>query len=359
MKRCIIQKIGVKIIFIIFLGLSLVLSGKSIPLARAEIVNIQLGTSKEGTQGYASGVGVAACIKKRLKDIIMTAVPTPGSTASVKIFSQGGVDTAYASTWTLRDAYNNTGPFEKSPIENKPLQGWYYIPADWIVIVEAGNEEINSLNDLKGKKFFPCAAGTGIHDVYRSVLIQLGLWDEIQARQIDMDAAADALRAGTIDAVGAYTDSYGSTAPPWVRNLESRMEIKIIVPSSEEQKRISEIVGLTAGKISNQFMRPANQKINPTEPWAWSVHFGFHPGKHIPTEIMYNIYKTWIEYAEEDLAPVNASLKEYSKNPLKIQTLAIEEAKDIPVHPGVAKYLKEKGVWEDDWKIGELNPGVE
>jgi hypothetical protein len=137
------------------------------------------------------------------------------------------------------------------------------------------------------------------------------------------------------------------------------MEIKIIVPSSEEQKRISEMVGLTPGKISNQFMRPANQKINPTEPYAWSVHFGFPPGKHIPTEIMYNIYKTWIEYAEEDLAPINSSLKCYSKRPLEIQTLAIKEAKDIPVHPGVAKYLKEKGVWEDDWKIGELNPGVE
>ena len=31
---------------------------------------------------------------------------------------------------------------------------------------------------------------------------------------------------------------------------------------------------------------------------------------------------------------------------------AIAALPDIPVHPGTAKYLKEKGQWKSSWKIG-------
>ena len=288
----------------------------------------------------------------------MVAIPTPGSSASVKIFAKGGADTAYASTWTLRDAYNNTGPFAQSPVEEKPLQGWYYLTAEWFIIVKANNGDIKTLNDLRGKKFYPHPAGTGIFDVYKDVLEKLNLWEEIKVRQIDSAGAADALQMGTIDAVGAVSVLMGKNAPPWIRDIDSRLEIKIISPSAEQKEKIKKMQGLSTGVIPKDWMRPKNQELNSDDVWGWYIHYGFHPGKNMPTDIMYKIYKTWIEYAKEDLAPVNATLKGYSERPLKTQLLAIEEAKDIPVHPGVAKYLKERGLWKDHWIIGELNPGV-
>lgn len=345
-------------IALIFTGAVILMSfGPSVSSALAGKKHVRLGTSKEGSTGYSCGVGLSSCVNKNLKDVSMEAVPTPGSTASVKIFGKKGLDMAYASTWTLRDSYNNTGPFAKVPVKRKPFQGWYYLTADWILIIKADRSDINSFNDLKGKKVFPHVAGSGIFDVYRYVLDGIGLWSKIKVRQVGLMDSSDALQMGTLDVIGANSIDAGAITSPWVRNIDARLKIKILVPSAEEKKAISKIKGITCGKLSNQWLRPANKALN-SDVWGWSVHYGFHPGADMPTEVMYKIYKSWIENAEADLAPVNATLKIYSGHPVELQVKAINEARDIPIHPGVAKYLKEKGLWKSTWIVGKLNPGV-
>lgn len=326
--------------------------------ADAAMNNIRLGTSKEGTIGYSCGVALAATIKKNVKGVSMEAVPTPGSTASVKIFSRGDLDIAYCSTWTLRDAYNNLGPFAKSPIKRLPLQGWYYLTADWVPVTSAKAKDINTYQDMVGKKFYPFVAGSGIYDVYRAVFTKLGMWDKLVNRQVGAMEAADALKMGTVDVLGGYCLDKGQTAPSWMRNLDTRTEIKVLRPSAAQMEKIAKIDGITFGKLSNKWMQPKNRKINSGDIYGWSIHYGFHPGNNMPTETMYQIYKTWIEKAKQDLAPVNGTLKFASEHMMDLQVKGLMEAKDIPVHPGVAKYLKEKGLWNKALTIGKLAPGV-
>jgi TRAP transporter TAXI family solute receptor len=327
----------------------------------AQKIHLRIGTSSEGTTAYASGVGLAAVIKKYVPDISMEAIPTPGSTASIKILGQKGADFCYAPTTAMKDAYHNTGPFAKAPLNpsRRPLQGWYWNSGDWFVTVPASNRQINSLGDIVGKKFFPSAAGGGIFDLYREVFLKLGIWNKIQIRQMGYMDVPDAIKMGTIDVIGTYSNLYGGGVPGWVKNLDARMEIRVVTPSPEEKKIISAMPGLTTGMISTKWMREQNRKINSDQVWAWIVHYGFFPAPDVPTEAFYQIYKTWIEKAESDIAPIHAVLKEYAKlNPLELQVKGIEEAKEIPVHPGAAKYLKEKNLWRNSWIIGQLSPGV-
>lgn len=332
--------------------------GPAVATSQAAMDNIRLGSGKEGSAGYSCGVALAATIKKNVKGVSMEAVPTPGSTASVKIFARGGLDMAYCSTWTLRDAYNNRGPFAKSPIKRLPLQGWYYLTADWIPTTSAKSKDINTYQDMAGKKFYPYAAGSGIYDVYRFVFTKLGIWKQLEIRQIGAMESADAIKMGTVDVLGAYCLDKGQTAPSWMRNLDTRATIKILRPSKEQMDKITKINGITFGKLSNKWMQPKNRKLNSGDVYGWSIHYGFHPGDNMPTEVMYQIYKTWIEKAKQDLAPVNAILKFTANNMMELQVKGLLEAKDIPVHPGVAKYLKEKGMWNDALTIGKLAPGV-
>ena len=358
MKKMLIKHRRV-MVFCGLLALSTVLFlGPAVTASQAGMDNIRLGTSKEGTIGYSCGVALAATIKKNVKSVSMEAVPTPGSTASVKIFARGGLDIAYCSTWTLRDAYNNLGPFAKSPIKRLPLQGWYYLTADWIPVASAKSKDINTYQDMVGKKFYPFVAGSGIYDVYRAVFTKLGLWNKLETRQVGAMEAADALKMGTVQVAGGYCLDKGQTAPSWMRNLDTRMEIKVLRPSKEQMAKIAKIDGITFGNLSNKWMQPKNQKINSGEIYGWSIHYGFHPGNNMPTEVMYQIYKTWIEKAKQDLAPVNGTLKFAANNMMELQVKGLLEAKDIPVHPGVAKYLKEKGLWNDSLKIGKLASGV-
>ena len=43
-----------------------------------------------------------------------------------------------------------------------------------------------------------------------------------------------------------------------------------------------------------------------------------------------------------------------NKGGLAFQTETINSIPDVPVHPGLARYLKEKGVWNKAWKIGQV-----
>ncbi|MEW5913459.1 MAG: TAXI family TRAP transporter solute-binding subunit [Thermodesulfobacteriota bacterium] len=332
--------------------------GPAVSASYAKMDIVRLGTSKEGTIGYSCGVALSATIKRHVKGVSMEAVPTPGSTASVKIFARGGLDVAYCSTWTLRDAYNNTGPFAKSPIKRLPLQGWYYLTADWIPVTSAKEKGINTYSDMAGKKFFPFVAGSGIYDTYRAVFTELGLWSKLQIRQVGAMEAADALKMGTVSVLGGYCLDKGQNAPSWMRNLDTRTEIKVLKPNQEQMKKIGSIKGITFGKLSNRWMQPKNRQINSGDIYGWSIHYGFHPGDNMPTEVMYNIYKTWIEKAKQDLAPVNGTLKFAAEHMIELQVKGLLEAKDIPVHPGVAKYLQEKGLWNKALTIGKLAPGV-
>lgn len=328
-------------------------------IAKDYVYRVRLATSKEGSGAYSSGVGMCACVKK-YTDIFMEAVPTPGSTASVKIFASGNVDTAYASTWTLRDAYNDTGPFAERSIRDKrlPLQGWYYVPIAYCVITTP-KSGINSLHDLAGRRVFPNIAGGGVYDVYKEILTKMGIWDKMEKRQMGFMEAPDALKLGTIEAICAYTVCKGLVGPSWMKNLDNRMDLKIIVPTQEEKEFIRKMSGLTCGRNFNKWMKPENQARNSGELWGWSFGYGFHPGADMPTEVMYKIYKAWIEHAKGDLAATNSLLKIYAEDPIRNQIEAISEIPEIPIHPGVAKYLKEKGLWKPSWIVGKLDPGVE
>ena len=334
----------------------------AIPTAQAKEWNLRMGTSKEGTIGYSSGVGLSAVITKHLKakGISCEALPTPGSAASVRIFSKGGLDLAYSTTRSLQDAYEGTGPYEKKPLKRKPMHGWYFLTGESIIIIKADRTDMNSFSDLKGKAFFPFLPGSGVHDSYKLIFSKLGIWDKMKIRRVGLMEAADALQMGTLDAIGAYSVQFGLSTSSWIRNIDARHKIKILLPTPEEKELIGQVPGFSKGWALTKWMGEKNRAINPEKIWSWGMNTGFHPGTDIPTEVWYEIYKLLIEGAKTDLAPINGVLKAYAGiGPLKLQVQGIDAAKDIPVHPGTAKYLKEKGLWKDSWKVGRLDPGIE
>jgi TRAP-type uncharacterized transport system substrate-binding protein len=48
---------------------------------------------------------------------------------------------------------------------------------------------------------------------------------------------------------------------------------------------------------------------------------------------------------------MNAYYARFAEDPIGLQATAISIAPEVPVHPGLAKLLKEQGVWRGEWKI--------
>lgn len=323
-----------------------------------------MSTSSAGTAGYACTMGLSSLVNKYTK-YKLEAVPTPGSTASVRLFGKKGCDFAYQSGWGLSEIYENLGPFEKVSLPRNPYQGLYYASFEIMMMTKANRKDINTYHDMVGKKVYPELAAWGWHDLFKLTMEKMGIYQKLEARQLDPMQAADALKIGVLDVVMGYSTNLGELSVSWIKNIDTMVEMKIISPTPEEQKQISalKLPGVFYGeKMSYKALTPVNaeftKKANPNGVWLWGSYQGWHPGSDMPTDVMYQMYKTWMEKAKE-IANVNAYLDYWARDPVGMQVKAIEAAPGIPVHPGVAKYLKEKGVWKNNWTIGKLDPGVQ
>jgi uncharacterized protein len=323
-----------------------------------------MSTSTAGTAGYACTMGLSSLVNK-YTSYKLEAVPTPGSTAAVRLFGKKGCDFAYQSGWGLSEIYDRIGPFEKEGLPRNPFQGFYYASFEIMAMTKADRKDINSYKDFAGKKVFPNPAAMGWHDLIKITLEKMGIYQKLQARQLDPMQAADALKIGNLDVVVGYSTNLGELSVSWIKNIDALMEMKVVSPTPEEQKQISamKLPGVFYGEpMSYKSISPANveftKKANPNGVWLFGSYQGWHPGGDMPTEVMYQMYKAWLEKAME-ITNVNAYLEYYARDPVGMQVKAIDTAPTIPVHPGVAKYLKEKGFWKSNWTIGKLDAGVQ
>jgi uncharacterized protein len=345
---------------LLFLSVGLLFGSSGIAAERAWV----MATSPTGSAGYVCTMGLSSLVNK-YTPYKLESMPTPGSTATVRMFGKKEADFAYQSGWGLSEIYDRLGPFEKLGLPRNPYQGFYYASFEIIAMTMAKRNDIKCYNDFVGKKVFPMLAATGWHDLFKLTMEKSGIYQKFDARFLDLMQAGDALKIGNLDVVIGYSTNLGTLSVSWVKNIDSLTDMKVISPSPEEQKQISAMKypGVFYGeKLSYEAMTPTNaeftKKANPDGVWLWGSYQGWHPGGDMPTDVMYQMYKAWMEHAME-IANVNAYLENWAKDPVGMQVKAIDTAPSIPVHPGVAKYLKEKGLWKSNWTIGKLDPGVE
>jgi len=348
MKRRIITIVGVIIVIAIILGAVAYYAVTPPPL---EKVSWRLGTSKLGTFGYATASGVAKIVMTYEPELFdISVVPTPGSVASTKMFGKGELDSCYSSSLTLKQAWTNTGPFEKEPLKRLPYQTIYLYTAEYPIMTLAERDDINTLKDLIGKKVFLYPAGMGAHDMWDLILKKLGYRDKITHVEIDMMAAPDMLKTRVVDAVVVCT--VATTTPnAYTENLITRADLKYVKISPEERKAIEEL-GIVVVEFSKE-PAYAEESGVPDKIVAPAIPFGYHVGKNMKEEYVYRFVKCLVEHTDE-LVEVSAGFKQFAKDPVGFIVKCIDSAPEVPVHPGTVKYLKEKGVWKETWKVGEL-----
>jgi len=165
----------------------------------------------------------------------------------------------------------------------------------------------------------------------------------VKAQHVEMGvygAQGDALRKGDVVAIGIH-GSAGGLPAPGASEILAKMDLVIINPSKENAEKI-----VKAGLPFRWFPVSA---INWSKPMGVDQMFclsnvlGWHTTPDIlPEEAVYRLLKYMIENKEE-LAKMNPYLREFARDPIGIQVLGISLAPDVPVHPGLAKLLKEYG----------------
>ncbi len=78
-------------------------------------------------------------------------------------------------------------------------------------------------------------------------------------------------------------------------------------------------------------------------------YYGFHVGLEVPENDMYQMLKV-IEKNAAELAKADPGFSQIAKDMPGLQRRGVMSAVDyVPIHPGLARYMREKGVWDKKW----------
>ncbi len=80
------------------------------------------------------------------------------------------------------------------------------------------------------------------------------------------------------------------------------------------------------------------------------ILFGYNVRADMPEDVVYKMVSAFYEN-REDLAKAEPGFTPLANDFIGMQVNGIKSAPNVPVHPGLAKFLKEHNAWDDSWTI--------
>jgi len=331
-------------------ALAVVFALSAIDTAQAqERKSIRWATSSTGSYGYK----VAASMVKILEDALggqytVTVNPYPSTTGAMKATMDGNAEIGYTADVGITPLYAGEGAFKDyKPGKGLMVHTWYAYPMESFMAVAASKgDQFKSWGDFSGKPVFFTPAGFMNWLNFRRIFNALGY--EFKHVQIGEATQADALQSGTIVGAVAYTTAGKSLSSYW-RETELRTDVKVINPSEDEIKKL---------KAANL----APVEIDPTKAFSKDVGvktilgvpllFGYNVLADMPEDVVYKMLSAFYK-ERENLAKADPGFTPMARDFVGMQVNGILANPHVPVHAGLAKFLKEHKGWNDKWKIAK------
>jgi TRAP-type uncharacterized transport system substrate-binding protein len=124
------------------------------------------------------------------------------------------------------------------------------------------------------------------------------------------------------------------------------MDVKVVNPCPDELDKLQK-AGLTIAEVSPKvFAKDVGVEGIKGVP----ILFAYNMRPDMPEEVVYKLLSAF--YKNRDaLAKADAGFTPMAKDFVSMQVNGIKANPDIPVHAGLAKFLKEHKAWDDKWKI--------
>jgi uncharacterized protein len=323
------------------------LIGLSSSTAWSDPKDIKWGTGPVGSVGHKALVVLADLLNKEMPDYRITVLPMPGAVMTVKGYATNQIDAFYGSDDSLREFAADSGRFKgfKASVQRQPVQSMWIFTLDVGLAIKASNaEKIRTWSDLTGKKVFtgPLPFDTRLH--LENALAAVGA--KHIYTQVDLSNAGSQLNSGTIDAMIVYYTG-GVVPAPWLTEASLSVDWAGLNPSPQEIATLKSkgfaLEEVEASKISKNDIHVKKLTLSP-------FYWGFDIGTNMPAEDVYKML-TIIDNHADELAKLDGDFAQISGGKLaEFQTKALDQTWDlVPIHPGLAKFLKEKGKWNPKW----------
>tara|TARA_R110000772_G_scaffold232195_1_gene343424 strand:- start:14824 stop:15849 length:1026 start_codon:yes stop_codon:yes gene_type:complete len=306
--------------------------------------DITWGTSAVGSSGHKALVNLANVLNKEFKGYQVTVQAMPGAIVSVKSYASGKTLGYYGADIAFYELANGTNRFKgfKEQMKRQPVQSFWTFTVEVGVAINARDKDtIKSWGDLTGKQFFsgPLPWDTRAH-------LERGL-AAVGAKhnyiEVDLATAGSLMESKRLDGFIIYTNAEATTAP-WITEAGLTTNWLALNPSKDEEAKLNKAgIALTEVK-AEAFKRDIGMPSVKLLPF----YYGFHVGMEIPEADVYRML-TIVEKNVDELVSLDKAFAQL-KDMAGMQRKGVESSIDlVPVHPGLAKWMKEKGVWDAKW----------
>lgn len=300
--------------------------------AGAKQQNLNFPTA--GTTGtiYPLGSAIANLWGTEIEGLRVNAQASNGGVDNLNQLKEGEAHISFATSGIIWEAYNGERGFKDRKYEDvRIVAGLYYNPNQFVVREDAG---IESVGDLKGKKFAPGSTGS-TPEVESSIILPaygINYPDDINANFVGFTEAIDLMRNKQID--GALIQAGLPTAA--VTEMTSTADGKLIGIEPEIRKQLMEEYPW----YSEMTIPAGTYETQEEDVDTLAIKMMLIADASVDEETIYQMTKVFWENLDQ-LETTHSIVKQ-----MEIEN-AVTELAGIPLHDGAKRYYEEKGLLEE------------
>jgi TRAP transporter TAXI family solute receptor len=300
----------------------LLMSGVATASAQQKLL---IGSTSSSSSQYGYFVAVSQLINAQVKGVDSAVVETGATIDNLRRLDRKQIDLGLVTTNTGYQAYAGTEGFKGKPVNVRLL--WVYAAAPQNVIVRK-DSGVTKLADLNGKKFNPGLRGSSTEKTTEAVFNLLGI--KIDAARGSTSDIVDAIKDNRV--VGYVKSGAGTKLDGSSLDIGTFTPIQVISLTPEQGAKIEkDMPDLGVAKV------PAGAADGVPAYTTWSFGLAVVGRADMPDDVAYNIVKA---VSEDKTVQANALAELKGAN---IAQMTVDYG-SIPLHPGAAKYLREKGL---------------
>ena len=319
------------------------------PASAQERKSIRWATSSVDSYGYQVAAAMVKIVEEALGgQYTVTVNPYPSTTGAMKAAMDGTGEIGYTADVGMTQLYAGEGGFKGyTPAKSKLVHAWYAYPMESFMATSAKEAgKYKCWGDFSGKPVFFTPAGFMNWLNFQRIYKTLGY--QFKHVQIDAKTNSDALQGGSIVGSVAYTTAGRSLAPYW-KESEVRMDLRVINPCP------AEVAKLKAGGLAVVNLNPKDsfsKDIGVSQIQAVPILFAYNVRVDMPEDVVYKMLSAFYKN-RASLAKSDPGFTPMANDFIGMQVQGVNANPDIPVHSGMAKFLKEHKAWNDKWKIAQ------
>ncbi len=305
---------------------------------------IAWATSDVGSAGHTALVNLAALLNREWEGYRIDVLPTAGAVQSVIGYATGEFDGYYGADIAFFEMAQGIDRFEgfEDDAERWPVQTfWAYPMETGLAIHERDVDNFTAWGDLGGEPVFTGPAPWDVRANLERAMGELDVGHNYV--EVDTGVAGTTLDGGEISGLITYTAAEAS-APPWFTEAELQTDMHVLNPSDEEVAQLED-AGFEVVEIDTGVFEALGGDVALFVPFF----YGFHVGLEVSEDDVYDMLNVIDAHADE-LADADASYAVLGQGVAELQRRGVEAAiDDVEVHPGLARWMQEQGVWDEAW----------